>query len=76
MADKAAPSRSFDLCPFENIAAEPLNSEKLANDDSATPYVQLLAWQITKLTQNGLKALTPSIVGNLGGSSYCNIVIT
>jgi hypothetical protein len=55
MVDKAAPSQSFGLQPFENIAVEPLDSWKLANDDSATPYIKLLAWWIAKLTQDGLK---------------------
>jgi hypothetical protein len=50
MVDKAAPSRSFGLPSFENIAAEPLDSLKPVNDDSATPYVKLLARRIAKLT--------------------------
>jgi hypothetical protein len=37
MVDKAAPSQTFGLHPFENIATEPLDSWKLVNDDSATP---------------------------------------
>jgi hypothetical protein len=57
MADKAAPSRTFGLCPFENIAIEPLDSWKPVNDDSATPYVKLLARRIAKLTQDGLKGI-------------------
>jgi hypothetical protein len=54
MANKAAPSQTFGIRPFENIAAE-----KLVNDDSTTPYVQLLkgidtincwiSWQIQPL---------------------------
>jgi hypothetical protein len=39
MADKVAPSQTFGLRPFENIAAEPRDSWKPVNDDSATPYV-------------------------------------
>jgi hypothetical protein len=57
MVDKIAPSRSFGLRPFENIAASPLDSWKPVNDDSAAPYVKLLAWRITKLTQDGLKGI-------------------
>jgi hypothetical protein len=54
MADKVAPSQTFGLRPFENIAAERLDSWKPVNDDSATPYVKLLARQIAKFTQDGL----------------------
>jgi hypothetical protein len=54
MADKVAPSQTFGLRPFENIAAECLDSWKPVNDDSATPYVKLLARQIAKFTQDGL----------------------
>jgi hypothetical protein len=57
MADKVAPSQTFGLRPFENIAAEPRDSWKLVNDDSATPYVQLLARQIAKLSKDGLKGI-------------------
>jgi hypothetical protein len=57
MADKAAPSRSFGLPSFENIATEPLDSWKPVNDDSATPYIKLLARRIAKLTQDGLKGI-------------------
>jgi hypothetical protein len=51
MTDKAAPSRTFGLRPFENTAAEPLDSWKSVND------VKLLARQIAKLTQDGLKGI-------------------
>jgi hypothetical protein len=57
MADKAAPSRTFGVRPFENIAAEPRDSWKPVNDDSATPYVQLLARWIAKLSKDGLKGI-------------------
>jgi hypothetical protein len=57
MADKAAPSQTFGLRPFENIAAEPRDNWKPVNDDSATPYVQLLAWRIAKLSKDGLKGI-------------------
>jgi hypothetical protein len=57
MADKAAPSQTFGLRPFENIAAEPLDSWKPVNDDSATPYIQLLARWIAKLSKDGLKGI-------------------
>jgi hypothetical protein len=53
MADKAAPSQTFGLLPFENIAAEARNSWKRFNDDLATPYIKLLARRITKLTLEG-----------------------
>jgi hypothetical protein len=75
MVDKAAPSQTFVLRPFENIAAEPLDSWKPVNDDSATPYVQLLTRQIAKLSKDGLRELIPSTVGYLGRSSPCSIVI-
>jgi hypothetical protein len=57
MVDKATPSRTFGLRPFENLAAEPLNSWKPVNDDSATPYVQLLARRIAKLSKDSLKGI-------------------
>jgi hypothetical protein len=57
MADKATPSQTFGLRPFENIAAEPRDKWKPVNDDSATPYVQLLAWWIAKLSKDGLKGI-------------------
>jgi hypothetical protein len=57
MADKAVPSQAFGLRPFENIAAEPLDSWKQINDDSATPYVKLITRQIAKLTQDSLKGI-------------------
>jgi hypothetical protein len=57
MVDKVVPSRTFGLRPFENIAAEPRDSWKPVNDDSATPYVKILARRIAKLTQDGLKGI-------------------
>jgi hypothetical protein len=42
---------------FENIAAQPLDSWKPVNDDSATPYVKLLARRIAKLSKDGLKGI-------------------
>jgi hypothetical protein len=57
MADKTAPSQTFGLRPFENIAVEPRDSWKLVNDDSTTPYVQLLARWIAKLSKDGLKGI-------------------
>jgi hypothetical protein len=57
MADKAAPSEAFGLRPFENIAAQPLDSWKLVNDESATPYVKLLARWIAKISKDGLKGI-------------------
>jgi hypothetical protein len=43
--------------PFENIAAQPLDSWKPVNDDFATPYIKLLARQIAKLSKDGLKGI-------------------
>jgi hypothetical protein len=48
MADKPAPSQARGLLPFENIAAQPLDSWNPINDETATPYVKLLAWRIAK----------------------------
>jgi hypothetical protein len=57
MVDKPAPSQVRGLLPFENIAAQPLDSWKPVNDETATPYVKLLAWQIAKLSKDGLKGI-------------------
>jgi hypothetical protein len=57
MADKPAPSQARDLLPFENIAAQPLDSWTPINDETATPYVKLLAWWIAKLSKDGLKGI-------------------
>jgi hypothetical protein len=57
MADKAAPSQDFGLHSFENIAAQPLDSWKPVNDESATPYIKLLARRIAKLSKDGLKGI-------------------
>jgi hypothetical protein len=57
MANKAAPSQDYGLHPFENIAAQPLDSWKLVNDELATPYVKLLTWRIAKLSKDGLKGI-------------------
>jgi hypothetical protein len=56
-ADKAAPSQDCGLHPFENIAAQPLNSWRPVNDESATPYIKLLARRIAKLSKDGLKGI-------------------
>jgi hypothetical protein len=56
-ADKAAPSRTFGLHPFENVPVESRDSLKPVNDDSAIPYVKLLARRIAKLTYDGLKGI-------------------
>jgi hypothetical protein len=55
MADKPAPSQDRGLQPFENIVAQPLDSWKPINDESATPYAKLLARRIAKLSKDGLK---------------------
>jgi hypothetical protein len=57
MVDKPAPSQDRGLQPFENIAAQPLDSWKPVNDESATPYVKLLARRIAKLSKDGLKGI-------------------
>jgi hypothetical protein len=57
MADKPAPSQVHGLLPFENIAAQPLDSWKPVNDETATPYVKLLARRIAKLSKDGLKGI-------------------
>jgi hypothetical protein len=57
MADKPAPSQARGLPSFENIAAQPLDSWKPINDETATPYVKLLARRIAKLSKDGLKGI-------------------
>jgi hypothetical protein len=57
MADKPAPSQARGLLPFENIAAQPLDSWNPINDETATPYVKLLARWIAKLSKDGLKGI-------------------
>jgi hypothetical protein len=57
MADKPAPSQDHGLHPFENIAAQPLDSWRPVNDEFATPYVKLLARRIAKLSKDGLKGI-------------------
>jgi hypothetical protein len=54
MADKPAPSQARGLPPFKNVAAESRDSWTAVNDESATPYVKLLAWRIAKLSVDGL----------------------
>jgi hypothetical protein len=57
MADQPAPSQAHGLHPFENIAAQPLDSWRPINDESATPYVKLLTRRIAKLSKDGLKGI-------------------
>jgi hypothetical protein len=57
MADKPAPSQARGLPPFKNVAAESRDSWMAVNDDSATPYVKLLARRIAKLSVDGLKGI-------------------
>jgi hypothetical protein len=57
MADKPAPSQARGLPSFENIAAQPLDSWNPVNDETATPYVKLLARRIAKLSKDGLKGI-------------------
>jgi hypothetical protein len=57
MADKPAPSQARGLPSFENIAAQPRDSWKPVNNETATPYVKLLARRIAKLSKDGLKGI-------------------
>jgi hypothetical protein len=57
MADKPTPSQARGLPPFKNIAAESRDSLTAVNDESATPYVKLLARRIAKLSVDGLKGI-------------------
>jgi hypothetical protein len=57
MVDKDAPSQDCGLHPFQNIAAQPLDSWRPVNDESATPYIKLLARRIAKLSKDGLKGI-------------------
>jgi hypothetical protein len=57
MADKPAPSQARGLPPFKNVAAESRDSWTAVNDESATPYVKLLARRIAKLSVDGLKGI-------------------
>jgi hypothetical protein len=57
MADKPAPSQARGLPPFKNVAAESRDSWMAVNDESATPYVKLLARRIAKLSVDGLKGI-------------------
>jgi hypothetical protein len=57
MAYKPAPSQARGLPSFENIAAQPRDSWKPVNNETATPYVKLLARRIAKLSKVGLKGI-------------------
>jgi hypothetical protein len=57
MADKPAPSQAHGLPPFTNVAAESRDTWTAVNDETATPYVKLLARRIAKLTVDGLKGI-------------------
>jgi hypothetical protein len=57
MADKPAPSQARGLPPFKNVAAESRDSWTAVNDESATPYVKLLARRIAKLSVDGLRGI-------------------
>jgi hypothetical protein len=57
MVDKLTPSQARGLPSFENIAAQPRDSWKAVNDETATPYVKLLARWIAKLSNDGLKGI-------------------
>jgi hypothetical protein len=75
MADKPAPSQARGLSPFKNVAAESHDSWTAVNDESATPYVKLLAWRIAKLSVDGLKGIDTSTVGYPGGFSRFSTAI-
>jgi hypothetical protein len=57
MADKPMPSQACGLPPFKNVAAESHDSWTTINDESATPYVKLLARRIARLSVDGLKGI-------------------
>jgi hypothetical protein len=57
MADKPTLSQAHGLPPFKNVAAESRDSWMAVNDESATPYVKLLARRIAKLSVDGLKGI-------------------
>jgi hypothetical protein len=57
MADKPTPSQARGLPPFKNVAAESRDSWTAVNDESATPYVKLLARRIARLSVDGLKGI-------------------
>jgi hypothetical protein len=57
MADKPAPSQTRGLPSFTNVAAESRDTWTAVNDETATPYVKLLARRIAKLTVDGLKGI-------------------
>jgi hypothetical protein len=57
MADKPAPSQTRGLPSFMNVAAESRDTWTAINDETATPYVKLLARRIAKLTVDGLKGI-------------------
>jgi hypothetical protein len=57
MADRLAPSQDRGLHPFDNIAAQPLDSWRPVNDESATPYIKLLARRFAELSKDGLKGI-------------------
>jgi hypothetical protein len=57
MADKPAPSQARGLPPFKNVAAESPDSWTAVNDESATPYVKLLARRIARLSVDGLRGI-------------------
>jgi hypothetical protein len=57
MADKPAPSQARGLPPFKNVATKSRDSWTAVNDESATPYVKLLARRIAKLSVDGLKGI-------------------
>jgi hypothetical protein len=49
----SSPRPSF----LREYSTQPLESWNPVNDETATPYVKLLAWQITKLSKDGLKGI-------------------
>jgi hypothetical protein len=57
MVDKPAPSQACGLPPFKNVPAESRDSWTVVNDESATPYVKLLARRIAKLSVDGLRGI-------------------
>jgi hypothetical protein len=75
MADQSAPSQARGLLPFENIAAQPLDSWKPVNDETTTPTSSSWHGGLPSYPKMVSRELIPSIVGYLSGSSLYNTTI-
>jgi hypothetical protein len=76
MADKAAPSEAFGLHPFENIAAQPLDSWKPVSDEPPPPMSSSSHDGLPRYPKMVSRELIQSTIGYLGGSNPYNIVIS